>query len=147
MRTNRPLVFGIALGLLMFGGLLYAQTTQVITADMRLTWDQAATNLTEAQSMRFLARVDGATVGTVIAATCSGTTSPFKCSAANPATAVGTHTVTVSSSLPLTGGGFTPESTSTVCSFRVVVPTAAPTNLQFVRLVLSAFGLGSPVVA
>jgi hypothetical protein len=122
---------------------LYAQTTQVITVDMRLTWDQAAANLAEAQSMRFTAYVDGAATGTIVVATCQGSVSPFKCGIANPATAVGSHTVAVASQLPLTGGGFTPESRSVVCSFRVVVPSAAPTNLQFVRLVIGALGLGT----
>ena len=130
---DKYLVRGLITGLVLFAGVItYAQTTQVIGPTDKLTWDQDATNLAEAQSMRFTAYVDNSVTGVVVTATCAGATSPFKCQIANPATAIGSHTVQLMAELPLSGGGYIASPKSVVCNFRVATAPSAPRNLFFI---------------
>lgn len=62
----------------------------------RLGWDQDAPTLADAQAYTYKYYADGSTTGIVLSGvTCTGTASPFVCSAPFPAFTPGNHRITL----------------------------------------------------
>ena len=91
----------------------------------QLAWDQAATDLAEAQSFAYKYYLDGATTGgaTLPTVTCSGAASPFVCQSPLPTLPVGRHT------LKLTASSADAESAQSTTSVTITVPNS-PSNLR-----------------
>lgn len=136
------MIRGLALALLLLTPItLGAQAVEDTVPTNRLQWDQPAGSVTEANALRILAYVNGATTGSVEAFGCqTGPTSGvFVCTTTRNAGQIAgsttlnvAHTVILASQTPLGEGNFTPESRSAVCSFRFRGSPAAPQNLRFV---------------
>lgn len=114
-------------------GVVWSQSVPRATADMRLAWDQDAESLADAQAYVYTAYVDGATAGTVITPTCTGTTTPFVCAAPLPVTSIGAHSVIVAAQTALDGGVLSVEARSLPFNFRIVGPATAPGRLRLIR--------------
>lgn len=102
--------------------------SQVIATD-RIGWDQIAPSLADAQGYTYRYYPDAVTTGTILTpVVCSGTTSPFVCSAAFPAFTPGAHTLT------LTAANIAGESgKSSVYSFTMEIIPNAPSNIRHIR--------------
>lgn len=110
------LVFGVTVGL----------DAQTAIPGSRLTWDQAAPTLAEAQGYTYTYYPEAAPPAVILTAvTCSGTASPFTCVVAFPAFTPGAHT------LQLTASNIAGESTrSAAFAFTFVVVPGAPANIR-----------------
>jgi hypothetical protein len=90
----------------------------------RFGWSQVATDLPSASGFTYRAYLDASATGTTLTATCTGTASPFSCTAPIPAVTPGTHTVA------LTAANVAGESLkSSVTTFQMVAVPSAPTSI------------------
>lgn len=95
-----------------------------------LAWDQAASDLAEAQSYHYRASFDDGAFATTTA-TCSGSSSPFSCAIALPLQ-VGSHTARVSAAR-VVNGQESEQAISPVFSFTLTPQaTTPPGNLRLV---------------
>jgi len=95
------------------------------TGDSKLLFDQTAVTLVEANSYIYRYYPDAATTGVILTVICTGTVSPFTCSAAFPAFTPGTHTLT------LTAANLAGESAkSAPFTFTFVVVPGIPANIR-----------------
>lgn len=108
----------------------FAQTPVLGTE--RLTWDQPAATLAVAQAFEYRVYIDAAATGTVVAASCAGTASPFVCSTPFPAATPGVHnTPGIQVTATSISGTVRAESLkSTALPFVLVVAPLAPTNVR-----------------
>jgi len=107
---------------------VWAQTTA--TSASKITWDQPANSLAEAQAFFYRAYPDGSTVASaakVLTATCTGTASPYLCTAPYPAFTLGAHTI-VLTSMNATGDESLPSSPP--FAFTFIVRPSAPLNVR-----------------
>ena len=117
---NGMVRLSIVLCLMCWPALLSAQTA---TPSSKLLVDQAAPDLASANGYTYRYYPDGVATGVVISMVCTGTVSPFVCSAAFPAFTPGSH------SLTLTAANIAGESAkSTALTFQMVVTPSAPVN-------------------
>lgn len=95
-------------------------------ATKKLAWDQAASNLAEAQAYAYKYYADGSASGVALSGvTCSGAASPFVCEVAFPAFTPGPHTIAV------TASNVAGESVaSPVFSFTFSVVPTPPANVR-----------------
>ena len=101
---------------------------QTATPSNRFALDQAAPDLATAQAYTFRMYADGATTGTVVVMTCTGSSSPFVCSTPVNAFTPGAHAIT------MTAANVAGESTaSAALSFVMIIQPAPPTNLRIVQ--------------
>jgi hypothetical protein len=122
--------FTLTLGLLL-GLMIHTAAAQATGGPgSRLAWDQAATNLAEAQGITYEASFDGGALATV-AATCTGSTSPFTCVASIPALTPGSHTTAVRA-VRIIDSQRLEGPLSATFNFTLVALPAAPTNLRIV---------------
>ena len=123
MKFTYPRLLAILMVLfcLSLAGLLSAQTTKPA-----LAWDQAAAGLVEAQSLTVKYYIDKSTTGVLVnGVSCSGTTSPFQCTAPFVGYPAGSHTLTIT---------VTDSIAESVKSNAVPFgPPAAPTNLRITK--------------
>lgn len=78
--------------LLLVPSVVYSQAVPT----SRLGWDQDAPTLADAQAYTYKYYADGSTTGIVLSGvTCTGTASPFVCSAPFPAFTPGNHRITL----------------------------------------------------
>ena len=95
------------------------------TPSSKLLFDQIGPSLIEVNSYTYKYYPDGNSVGTNLVVTCTGTTSPFICSAAFPAFTPGSHNLT------LTASNTAGESAkSSPFAFVFVVIPAVPSNIR-----------------
>jgi hypothetical protein len=98
---------------------------QTATPASRFAFDQVAPDLATANSYTYRYYADGATTGVALTVTCTGTASPFLCTAPVPAFTPGSHSVT------LTAGNTAGESPKSVpFSFTMVIIPAVPANIR-----------------
>jgi hypothetical protein len=76
-----------------------AMAQTVVVGQQALAWDQAATNLAEANSFAYKLYVDAAAGAAMAGVTCTGTASPFVCKASLPALTPGNHNLSLTASL------------------------------------------------
>lgn len=113
---------------------IYSQSIPRATANMKIAWDQDGATLADVQSYRYTGYSDNNTIlGIVLTATCTGTTSPFTCSAPFPVKTLGDRTIIVAAQLDFGNGLFSPEMRSTAFAFRIVSDPSAPGNLRILR--------------
>jgi len=96
------------------------------TGTSKLVFDQSAPTLTEANSYIYRYYPDTAVSGIPLTTVCTGTTSPFICSAAFPAFTPGSHTLSLtaaSSASPTSESG-----KSVLLSFTFILIPSIPTN-------------------
>lgn len=94
----------------------------------RLGWDQDAPTLADAQAYTYKYYADGSTTGVALTSvTCTGSTSPFVCSAAFPAFTPGNHRITLAAS-NLAGE----SAKSNPLDFTFIVTPAVPTGLRII---------------
>lgn len=116
---------GLLVGLVWGVGLVGIGWAQAATPGSRLTWDQQAATIAEAQALTYRYYADASTSGSVITATCVGAVAPFTCSAPFPAFTPGAHT------LKLTAENVAGESAqSAALAFTFVVIPAVPANVR-----------------
>ena len=107
---------------------VFAQQPPIGTATQRFEWDQEAPTLTDAQGYTYKYYPDNATAGIVFQnVTCSGTTSPFVCSAPIPAFTPGNHTITVTAT---NIAGESPKSNP--FDFNFVVTPSVPRSIRII---------------
>jgi len=106
----------------------YAQQPPIGTATQRFAWDQDAPTLADAQGYTYKYYPDSATTGIAFTGvTCTGTSSPFVCSAPIPAFTPGNHSITV------TANNVAGESAkSNPFAFNFVVTPGVPNNIRIV---------------
>ena len=107
----------------------------------QLQWSQPAPDLPTAQSYLYTAIVDGGATPVALTVACTGPASPFTCVAPLPVVTPGTHALTVTASVTLTGGGTLPGTPSAQCQYQIAAAPAAPTNLTIVKIVAALIGL------
>ena len=95
------------------------------TTVSRLALDQDAPDLATANSYTYKYYPNNAAIGIVLLFTCTGTSSPFLCTASFPAFTPGAHTLTVTAS---NIAGESPK--SGILSFTFVIIPSVPTNLR-----------------
>ena len=100
-----------------------AQTSA--TPASKFVFDQIAPDLATANGYTYRYYADAATVGATLTAVCTGTASPFTCSAPIPAFTPGSHAVTITAA---NIGGESAKSAP--LSFTFVVVPAPPTGLR-----------------
>ena len=102
-----------------------AQPTQV-AGGQRIAWDQDAPTLADAQGATFKYYPDGSATGVALTSvTCTGTASPFVCSALFPPFTPGNHSITI------TATNIAGESSkSSPFAFNFVVTLGAPRNVR-----------------
>lgn len=94
----------------------------------RLGWDQDAPTLADAQAYTYKYYADGSTTGVALTGvTCTGSASPFTCSAAFPAFTPGNHRITLAAS-NLAGE----SAKSNPLDFTFIVTPAVPTGLRII---------------
>jgi hypothetical protein len=109
---------------------LQAQTTA--TPASKITWDQQANSLSEAQGMTYKSYADGSTTGVILTGvTCAtGVTSPlYVCSASYPPFTPGAHAIVLTAASTATSTDESPKSTPPM-SFTFIVQKAAPANVR-----------------
>jgi hypothetical protein len=109
--------------------LSYAQS--VVTRDAKITWDQDATTLVEAQKYFYKYYLDNSNVGMVLVrVNCIGTVSPYQCQVAIPAFTYNTHTLSLTANSSL---GESPKSPIVTFTFALnsdsPKPPIGPKNL------------------
>ena len=104
-----------------------AQTVPVSGAE-QLEWDQDGPDLPNVQAYGYNAYIDGV-LDSVVAATCSGSTSPFLCTTPFPAMTPGAHSIYLTAFIPTVGGDVESLPSNTLDVILVLVPTA-PQNLR-----------------
>lgn len=97
----------------------------------KFTWDQVGANLAQVQGYRYEVEMDGGAPATVTT-TCTGTASPFTCSAPIPAVTPASHTARIRAvdiSVPATpmAGGF-----SLPFTFTMRAVPGVPLNIRIV---------------
>ena len=95
------------------------------TTVSRLALDQDAPDLATANSYTYKYYSDNAIAGIILVFVCTGTSSPFLCTASFPAFTPGAHTLTVTAS---NIAGESPK--SGILSFTFVIIPSVPTNLR-----------------
>lgn len=113
---------------LMFSILLLiipVQLSAQATINNKILFDQGAIDLATANSYTYKYYPDNAAVGVNLPTVCTGTSSPFTCSAAFPAFTPGSHTLTITAS---NIAGESPK--SSVLSFTFVIIPSIPTNVR-----------------
>jgi len=101
----------------------YAQQPPQGSSNQRFAWDQEAPTLADAQGYP-----DGSSTGIAFTGvTCTGTSSPFVCSAPIPAFTPGNHNITITAS---NVAGETAKSDPFAFSF--VVTPAVPTGIRII---------------
>lgn len=107
---------------------VFAQQPPIGTATQRFAWDQEAPTLADAQAYTYKYYPDSSTTGTAFTGvTCSGTASPFTCSAPIPAFTPGNHTITI------TASNVAGESAkSNPFAFNFVVTPGVPNNIRII---------------
>ena len=119
-----------ALAFLSISSVSFAQ----VSPTDKFAWDQAAATLAIVQGYRYELELDGVVVPSPLVATCTGTASPFACTAPIPAVTPATHTakvraVDMSGTTPLVGpfsdpATFTMRATPAKPSGLTVIPGA-----------------------
>lgn len=111
---------------LAFGAAAYAQDA---SGNQFFAWNQTAPVLADAQAYTYKYYPDGSSTGvTFTGVVCTGTTSPFTCTAAIPAFTPGNHSIT------LTAANAAGESVqSAPFAFRFVVTPGTPSGLRIVN--------------
>lgn len=120
---------GCLVTILVVASKVSAQGTAATSAS-KITWDQPANSLAEAQGFFYRAYPDGATVASaakVLTATCSGTVSPYLCTAPYPAFTPGAHTVVLTS---MNGVGDESLPSTPPFAFTFTVRPGAPLNVR-----------------
>lgn len=107
---------------------VFAQQPPIGTATQRFAWDQEAPTLADAQAYTYKYYPDSSTTGIAFTGvTCSGTASPFTCSAPIPAFTPGNHTITI------TASNVAGESAkSNPFAFNFVVTPGVPNNIRII---------------
>jgi hypothetical protein len=113
----------------------------------QLQWNQAGPDLPTVQGYVYTALVDGSTTPTSLTATCSGTASPFTCTAPLPVVTPGQHTMTVTAAQVLTGGTQLTGTPSAQCAYDIAATPAQPTNLQIVKIIAAILGVIAGILA
>ena len=109
----------LSFGLCLWASMASAQATQT----SRFALDQGAPDLATAQSYTYRVYADGAATGATIAMICTGTASPFVCTALVGAFTPGSHTVTFTAA---NVAGESPKSAP--LTFTMVIIPAVPLN-------------------
>ena len=79
---------------LVIAPITYAQN--IVTSSAKITWDQDAATLIEAQKYLYKYYLDNSTIGMVLVrVNCIGTVSPYQCQVAIPAFTYNTHTLSL----------------------------------------------------
>lgn len=94
----------------------------------KLGWDQDAPTLSDAQAYTYKYYADGSSTGAVLSnVTCTGSTSPFVCTAPFPAFTPGNH------SIKLTASNLAGESSSSLpLDFTFIVTPSVPRGLRII---------------
>jgi hypothetical protein len=100
-------------------------TSAQATGSSKLTFDQQAATLAEANSLTYRYYPDAATTGITVAVACTGTVSPFVCQTPFPAFTPGNHSLTVTAA---NAAGETAKSAP--LNFTFVVVPSIPQNLR-----------------
>jgi hypothetical protein len=118
--------------LLWVGALLLAVPVQAQTAAVgteNLTWDQAASNLAEAQSLGYDVQDGAAPAAPLAGVACSGSTSPFTCQARLPALTTGLHSLALRARATVNGTVLSSAFSAPLSLLIVAVP-AIPQNVR-----------------
>jgi hypothetical protein len=122
MRVRLLTILLVAAAWLLLVGSAFAQTA---TPASRFAFDQTAPDLATANSYTYRYYADGATTGVALTVTCTGTASPFLCTAPVPAFTPGQHSVT------LTAANIAGESPkSAPFAFTMMILPAVPANIR-----------------
>lgn len=106
-----------------------ASAQTAVQATSKVGWAQVANSLTVANGYRYDALIDALPATSLSGVVCTGTASPFACTASFPATTPGVHAIT----LTATDTSVTPPLTSAASappiSVRLVIAPSAPSGV------------------
>lgn len=119
----------LTLVFLIISTLTYAQN--IVTSSAKITWDQDAATLVEAQKYLYKYYLDNSNIGMVmVRVSCIGTISPYQCQVAIPAFTYNTHTLSLTANSSV---GESPKSSSVTFTFALnpnsIKTPIAPKNL------------------